>query len=279
MPKETIDYSNTIIYKIYCKNSNITDVYVGHTTNFTKRKYLHKSASNNLNNNLKIYNKIRENGGWENWEMIEIAKYNCKDNTEARIKEQQHFEELQASLNSCPPFVDNKKYYCDICKLQCANFVKYDAHLKCKKHTKNEHSELSCEKQKKSLPRFFCKKCHYSTSRKSSFDSHMLSSKHNKHINTNVLETTGNNNMQELCISKYSCKNCSKEFKNRSGLWKHHKVCVDEYSETDTKPFELTQEAFIQILKQNNEFQQMLIEQNKTIIELSKNNFITNSLL
>jgi hypothetical protein len=43
-------------------------------------------------NKLKIYAIIRANGGWENWDMIEIAKYNCKNATEARIKEQEHYE-------------------------------------------------------------------------------------------------------------------------------------------------------------------------------------------
>ena len=76
MPKEEIDYSNTIIYKIVCKNPNINDVYVGHTTNFIQRKYSHKIACNSITNNIKIYNIIRENGGWDNWDMIEIAKYN-----------------------------------------------------------------------------------------------------------------------------------------------------------------------------------------------------------
>ena len=28
MPKENIDYSNTIIYKIYCNDDTITDIYV-----------------------------------------------------------------------------------------------------------------------------------------------------------------------------------------------------------------------------------------------------------
>jgi hypothetical protein len=32
--------------------------------------------------------------------MVEIAKYNCTDATEARIKEQEHYNELKASLNS-----------------------------------------------------------------------------------------------------------------------------------------------------------------------------------
>ena len=38
MPKENIDYSKTIIYKIVCKDINIKDCYVGSTTNFTNRK-------------------------------------------------------------------------------------------------------------------------------------------------------------------------------------------------------------------------------------------------
>ena len=50
MPKVEIDYSKTIIYKLCCKDINITDIYVGHTTNFIKRKNEHKSDCNNPNN-------------------------------------------------------------------------------------------------------------------------------------------------------------------------------------------------------------------------------------
>ena len=42
MPKTDIDYSNTIIYKITCKDPTVNEVYVGHTTNFVQRKYSHK---------------------------------------------------------------------------------------------------------------------------------------------------------------------------------------------------------------------------------------------
>ena len=104
MPKNEIDYSNTIIYKIVCKDEKIADLYVGHTTNFVKRKCLHKNSCNNLNNKLKIYNIIRENGGWDNWEMIETATYNCKDHTEARIKEQEHFDKCTLSLSHLGAF-------------------------------------------------------------------------------------------------------------------------------------------------------------------------------
>ena len=41
------DYNNTIIYRIVCKDANITDCYVGHTTNMVKRRQQHKHTCNN----------------------------------------------------------------------------------------------------------------------------------------------------------------------------------------------------------------------------------------
>lgn len=38
MPKLPINYSNTHFYKIVCKNADIKDCYVGHTTDFKRRK-------------------------------------------------------------------------------------------------------------------------------------------------------------------------------------------------------------------------------------------------
>ena len=139
MPKNNVDYSNTTIYKIYCKDNLIPDIYVGHTTNFIVRKYQHKVSCNN--SEMKIYKTIRNNGGWENWNMVEIAKYNCKDSIEARIMEQKHYEELNASLNSCPPYVDATKYFCSICNTQCKGQTNYEKHMNSILHSKNMHNE------------------------------------------------------------------------------------------------------------------------------------------
>jgi predicted GIY-YIG superfamily endonuclease len=46
MPRKAMDYSKTIIYKIQHED-NEELVYVGHTTNFIKRKNGHKSRCNN----------------------------------------------------------------------------------------------------------------------------------------------------------------------------------------------------------------------------------------
>jgi len=105
MPRTVVDYSNTIIYKIVCNDPNITDLYVGHTTNFTNRKYMHKYNTLNeaKDSNMTVYKTIRTNGGWENWSMIEIEKYPCSDANEARKKERHWLETLQAKLNVTIP--------------------------------------------------------------------------------------------------------------------------------------------------------------------------------
>jgi hypothetical protein len=114
MPKKIIDYSKTIIYKIVCNDLNITEVYVGHTTNFINRKAKHKSDCNNPNSksyNFKIYNTIRQNGGFENWSMIEIEKFqDCNDIKEVSARERYWYELLNAKLNTNCPGRNVKEY-------------------------------------------------------------------------------------------------------------------------------------------------------------------------
>ena len=38
MPKLPINYDKTHFYKLCCRDPTITDIYVGHTTDFTRRK-------------------------------------------------------------------------------------------------------------------------------------------------------------------------------------------------------------------------------------------------
>jgi hypothetical protein len=114
MPKKNIDYSKTVIYKIVCNDLNITDLYVGHTTDFIKRKYAHKKVCNTETDkgyNFKIYKMIRDNGGWDNWAMIEIEKYSCNDRNESHARERYWYEELNANMNSNIPNRINKEWF------------------------------------------------------------------------------------------------------------------------------------------------------------------------
>ena len=102
--KNKIDYSITPIsfYRFCCDDVSIQSCYVGHTANFRTRKSKHKSDCNNPTGksyNLKIYQTIRENGGWGNWKMVEIENKICGSKRDAERHEQTLAEELKANMN------------------------------------------------------------------------------------------------------------------------------------------------------------------------------------
>jgi hypothetical protein len=126
MPRLPIDYSKTIIYKIVCNDLNITDVYVGSTTDFIRRKRQHKTTCNNEKSksyNYKVYQTIRCNGGWDNFTMIEIEKYSCIDSNEAHARERYYLELLNAKLNMVIP-TRTRKEYCETNKNQLTEYSK-----------------------------------------------------------------------------------------------------------------------------------------------------------
>lgn len=113
MPKLAFDYSKCVMYRIVCKDLTITDCYVGHTTNFVKRKSCHKKRCNNSNEKSNVYEFIRVKGGWENWSMLEIEKYPCNNFNEACSRERYWLETLNANLNSNVPNRTVKEWYED----------------------------------------------------------------------------------------------------------------------------------------------------------------------
>jgi len=200
MTKGIIDYSNTIIYKIFCNDANITDLYVGHTTNFIKRKYQHKILCNS-SNKIKIYDIIRENGGWDNWTMIEIAKYNCKDSTEARIREQEHYDLLKPTLNTINPITNNKY-----------GVISIENSIKIENGYKNN------DDKNKNKNKYNCQVCDYVTNKKSSFDKHLLTGKH-------ILKQNETKSCSKVAKQYSNACSCGSSFTSRTTLWRHKKKC------------------------------------------------------
>ena len=276
MPKNEIDYSNTIIYKIFCKNKNINEVYIGQTTNLIKRKYQHKIESKNiLNKKLNIYNTIRENGGWDNWDMLEITTYNCKNSEEARIKENEYYK----LINDVSPYIDNKNKYCDICKLHCDTNNQYNLHIMSNIHKKKSHLHLKETKgDKKSSVIFQCNLCYFNTSRKSQFDRHNLTDKHKKE----TLELQMD--YKQPFIEIFMCE-CGNEYKHRQGLWKHKKKCNEQSQNKTIKPeteneLKILTNLVLDVVKQNKELTQQNSELTNKIVDIYKTgqtNNITNS--
>ena len=75
--------------------------------------------------------------------------------------------------------------------------------------------------------------------------------------------------------NKYVCE-CGNNYSYHSGLYKHKKKCTyihQKYEPTfnDLKSHEKQQELIEYLLKENSEFKQLMIDQNKQMLELAKN--------
>ena len=123
----------------------------------------------------------------------------------------------------------------------------------------------------KIFPKYFCKKCDYKCSKKSQWSQHLKTKKHN------------DDNDDKNDDKKYSffCK-CGKKYKYRQGLSVHKKKCnyvfetdqSQEYEESiiedKTDKSETLERMFISLIEQNKELQNVIIEQNNKIIEISQ---------
>jgi hypothetical protein len=297
MPKVEIDYSNTIFYKIFCKDTTIKDLYVGLTTNFVQRKHAHKQSCKNekaLNHKCKLYNAIRKAGGWDNWQMEIIAFHNCADSYEARKKEQGYFEALGATLNSIDPFPkpkikeppvkivkEKKLLFCEPCNVHFAHWTTQENHNNTKKHDKmveihdpTNPTSNGTEIKQTFSKKYWCETCDYTTDKKYNLEKHFLTLRH--------LKTTNNNDFVGKSSKKlYICEKCEKVYNDRAGLWRHNKKCDIVHFENnsdnnlfnknvDDSHVKLLTNMVLEVVKQNKELACQNQELQKHMIELCK---------
>jgi len=108
-------------------------------------------------------------------------------------------------------------------------------------------------------PKFECKKCHFICSKQSDFNRHITTRKHKKtyedlHNTDNLNEKNANCNVK--------CK-CGKQYHHRQSLYKHKKICTTINNEQQAPDSNVV----IELIKQNQEFKELLVDQNKTIID------------
>jgi hypothetical protein len=190
MPKQPINYENTIIYKLVCKDLNVKDLYVGHTTNFIKRKCCHRESCSNPESNaynFRVYDFIRKNGDWNNWDMIEVEKYPCKDKKEATARERYWYEELKGTLNSNVPT-----------------------------RTMREYREEKKEKISQN------KKEWYEKNKEKYQNDEKYVEKRREWVNKSYRNTI--DKIKKRVSERVNCECCGKELR-RDSLWKHRKSC------------------------------------------------------
>lgn len=93
MPRKQ-DFSQSVIYHIRSIETKQV-IYVGSTTQFTQRKSKHKHSCNTEKHkdfNRPVYCYIRDNGGFNNFEVLPITFLNLENKTQLFIEEQNEID-------------------------------------------------------------------------------------------------------------------------------------------------------------------------------------------
>jgi len=143
---------------------------------------------------------------------------------------------------------------------------------------------MATEKSPKVAKNFRCKFCDYICSKTSDWNKHVLTAKHKT--------ATESTNIIAKVADLYFCENCQKKYKDRTGLWRHKKKCTEKEIKQEEKEKEeekkeedklthnnapVMNEVLLELIKQNQEFKQLLVEQNKQVISLASKPTITNN--
>ena len=130
---------------------------------------------------------------------------------------------------------------------------------------------------------FYCKSCEYSCSKQSEFNKHIVTAKHKMIVNgskkISKISKTDNN--------EYECV-CGKTYKYDSGYYRHKKVCRSTNIQVDSNTHvkehvddsaNNTMTTMMELIRQNQEFKELIVEQNKHLLELSQKPTTTNNTI
>jgi hypothetical protein len=139
--EERVYKIKSTIYRLFCKDPNITDCYIGSTCDYKQRKRQHKSDCTNENSkryNFKVYQFIRQNEGWQNWAFEVLEQFECNMKQE-RLERELHYIKLNnATLNSDVPGRTMKQY--------CKDYK--EKRLKRAKQYQNDHRDKILKRAK-----------------------------------------------------------------------------------------------------------------------------------
>jgi len=144
------------------------------------------------------------------------------------------------------------------------------------------------KKTPKNAQNFNCIKCDFKCCKKSEWDRHILT---RKHLDANNHRQDANKKTPKNATS-YECDFCERLFKHMSSLSRHKKKCQIKEEEEYTKSTETTNDLtetniksifdkddlIKYLLKENNEFKEMLLDQNKAMMKMcEQKSIISNS--
>jgi hypothetical protein len=116
--------------------------------------------------------------------------------------------------------------------------------------------------------KFVCETCNVKCSHKGDWKKHLLTSKHLKSLNMVINDKELSSKIPEIPENQENVCECGKKYKYISGLSRHKKNCQDAPAEFE-KP---SSNVIFELLKQNQEFKELIMEQNKQMMEKNMEN-------
>ena len=105
--------------------------------------------------------------------------------------------------------------------------------------------------------KYICKNCNFYSNNKTDFNRHNDTAKHKKCV--------FGNDFQFLEIKKLKCEFCNKEYKTKSGLWKHVKSCNNLKTTSIKNNINLNnnlENLVIKLITENNDIKNTLLKEN-----------------
>jgi hypothetical protein len=132
------------------------------------------------------------------------------------------------------------------------------------------------QKSPKIPKKFLCEFCDYNTCCKKDMNKHLLTLKHKNNTKINDLAIKS---IQKTEKNLFHCENCNKKYKDNSGLWRHKKKCNPEINNNLSDNLLNNKNELINyLINENKEIKELYKEQNGILMELCKNNTITNNM-
>jgi len=210
------------------------------------------SKKSNYEKHLQTEKHLDKISGYKVAEQLpEVAKYFCETcdySSSNKTNYEKHRETLKCKSVT---ILQNRAKSCKIVQWNCGESDEHNHSMLCNSEIDNcDESVTEVEKSPKNpqkspkIPKssiFHCESCDYTTNNKKDYKKHRTTTKCNQlclNKHNNIIAQTSISTPSDYNISSsiYSCK-CGKEFKARSGLWRHQKICAGESN--DAKLMEL----------------------------------------
>jgi hypothetical protein len=120
----------------------------------------------------------------------------------------------------------------------------------------------------KNAKKMICECCDFKCSKFSDWKRHLSTVKHKNRKNDSI-ET----NIAPLNENVFTCK-CGKIYKYDSGYYRHKKKCSTNYyiNDSNNSTYNLfDKELIMMLIKDNSDFKNLMMEQNKSMLEIMKN--------